>query len=321
MEKYVKHGGILRKLREKKGITQRQLCGVEDPRNYICSEKTLSRIEKGDTWFSEKYLRGFLAVLGMSYTEFCNEVDGGPETTLFLNGFSEVWDLLFEKKYDKAKARMESLINEAIIDLEKPLIKQAVMLYECREKAENDNNSIGCMERLCSALSLTSPHIVVDGSEVSFAQVASDIFTLNEYRIMNIMASIKERQEDIAASVEIYRAIKESLENKALPSEIRNKMLSTICYNLADALTDLEEYEEAVKVSEAGLRHGKMVGSHRVDGLLYYSLAKAQHLMGEKDKAAENFRSSYFSHKVQGKKEMAEMVKEFATEKYNLYIG
>jgi len=42
--------------------------------------------------------------------------------------------------------------------------------------------------------------------------------------------------------------------------------------------------------------------------------------LGEKGKATENFRNSYFSHKVQGKNEMAELVKEFAAEKYNVYI-
>ena len=57
-----------------------------------------------------------------------------------------------------------------------------------------------------------------------------------------------------------------------------------------------------------------------MDGLLYYSMAKAQHLMGKKDKAVENFSNSYFSHKVQGKNEMAERVKGFAAGKYDVYI-
>jgi len=320
MENYANHGSVLRKLREKKGLTQRQLSKADDPLSFICSERTLIRIEKGEIALSEKYLSDFLLVLGMSYAEFCNEIDGGPETTLFLNGFSEVWDLLFEKKHSKAKARMESLITETTIDLDKPLIKQAVMLYECRERAECDNISSGCLEELCKAMHLTSPHIVVGRAEIALLQVSSGTFTLNEYRIMNIMAFIKECQGDMDASVEIYRAIKESLESKFLPNEIRNKMLPTICYNLADALTGQGEYEEATNVSEAGLKHGKMTGSHRMDGLLYYSMAKAQHLMGKKDKAVENFSNSYFSHKVQGKNEMAERVKGFAAGKYDVYI-
>ena len=321
MGNYTNHGIILKKLRKKKGLTQRQLGRVDDPVNFICSEKTLSRIENGDIGLSEKYLGGFLTALGISYSEFYNEVDSGPETTLFLNGFSEVWDLLFEKKHDKAKERMGSLISEAVIDLEKPLIKQAIILYECRERAENNDGNEGCMDELCKALSLTSPHVVTGGGEIVIAQVASDTFTLNEYRIMNIMAYIKECRGDMSASVEIYKAMKESLESKALPNEIRNKMLPTICYNLADALTDQDEYKEAAKVSEVGLRHGKMTGSHRMDGWLYYSLAKAQQLMGEKERAAENFSNAYFSHKVQGKIKMAEMVKRFAMEKYDVHIG
>jgi len=57
-----------------------------------------------------------------------------------------------------------------------------------------------------------------------------------------------------------------------------------------------------------------------MDGLLYYSLAKAQHFLGKLREAEENFRNSYISHKVQGRKEMADKVKEFAAEKYNVYV-
>jgi len=313
------YGITLKMLREEKRLTQSQLCKADDPHNYICSVRTLSRIEKGEIPLSDKYLSGFLSVLGISHTDFYYEVDGGKKTTLFLNAFSDVWDLLFKKKRSEAKAKMKSLIADAVIDLEKPLIKQAIMLYEYREKAEYGDDDTDCMEELCMALSLTSAYIVA-GNEIAFAQVASGTFKLNEYRIMNVIASEKVRKGDMATSVEIFKALKESLENKTLPSEIRNKMLPTICYNLADALTDRGEYKEAAKISEAGLSHGKKVGSHRIDGLLYYSMAKAQYFLDEKDKAAGNFKSSYYSHKVQGKDEMAEMVKKFALEKYDVNI-
>ena len=114
--------------------------------------------------------------------------------------------------------------------------------------------------------------------------------------------------------------MKESLENRALPDEVRNKMLTVICYNLADSLTNQGEYEEATRISEAGLWHGRTVGSHRMDGLLYYSLAKAQQLMGNIESAFENFHNSYYSHKAHRKIEKAEMVKKFALEKYGVQI-
>ena len=319
-ESHANHGSIIKKLREKKGFTQKQLCNNDDPKNYICSERTLIRIERGKIPLSEKYLNGFLSVLGVSYTEFCNEIDGEPTTTLFLNGFSDAWDLLFEKEHSKAKARMENLITSLAVDLKKPLIMQAVMLYECRESVELNGGDEGCFHVLCKALSLTSPHVVEGERNIALDRVLSGIFTLNEYRIMNIMASMKERPRNMATSVEIYKAMKKSLENKSLPNEIRNKMLPTVCYNLVDALTDQGKYKEAIKVGEFGLMHGKTVGSHRMDGLLYYSIAKAQYLMGEKDKATENFTNSYLSHKVQGRIKMVELVKKLAAEKYNVYL-
>ena len=228
-----------------------------DLRNNICSEKTLERIEKGDAPLSIIYLGKFLEVLGISYTEFFNEAEG-PEAVLFLNGFGDVWDLMFEERHDEAKKKMKSLMGKA--NLGKTLVKQAVMLYNCRARAEMDVGDTGCMEELHRALFMTSPRIADNRNEIVLTAVSSSRLSLNEYRILNIIASIKERQGDTAGSIKIYDAVKASLENKALPSEIRNKMLPTVCYNLADSLTNQGEYYRATKVSEAGLLHGKAVG-------------------------------------------------------------
>ena len=291
-------GRAIKKHRQKKRLTRKQLTRADDPSRRICSEKTLERIERGEAAISAVYLDGFLEVLGVGYTEFYNEVEG-PEMTLFHNGFSEVWDLLFDKKHEEAKTKMENLISVTTVDLGKPTIKQAIMLYNCRVSAERGD---ACMDELYIALYLTSPFLADGKGEIALPLVASNIFTLNEYRIMVVIAYFLERRGDMANSAEIYKTLICSLEYKTLVNETRNKLLPTVCYNLADVLTTQGKYGEAASISMAGLRHGNAVGNHKMDGALYYSLAKAQQLVGETVNAERNFNLSYSSFKAQGRK-------------------
>ena len=93
LDDYSNLGSFIKKIRKRKGITQRQLVRGDSIENRICSEKTLSRIENGEVDLSDRLLRDFLSVLGMNFTEFFYEVEGGVETTVFLNSFNEAWDL------------------------------------------------------------------------------------------------------------------------------------------------------------------------------------------------------------------------------------
>ena len=67
---YSNLGSFIKKIRKRKGITQRQLVRGGSIGNRICSEKTLSRIENGEVDLSDRLLRDSLSVLGMSFTEF-----------------------------------------------------------------------------------------------------------------------------------------------------------------------------------------------------------------------------------------------------------
>jgi len=315
-------GYAIRKFRKKKRMTQKQLTKSDDPSRRILSERTLGRIERGETPLSPKYLDEILQELGVSYAEFFSEVEG-PDSTLFLNGFSEVWDLLFEKKHEEASKRLNELLLKSKVDLRKPHIAQALMLYNCRVEVESlpDNADFDLyQEELSTSLCLTSPYAVADRNGLILAKVASNVFTLNEYRIMNIMAALNELRGDTNAAVGVYRAMKKSLKNKTLSSEIRNKLLPTVCYNLADSLTNQCEFGEAITTAETGLTHGKKVGNHKADGSLYYAMAKALQLNGELEKAAENFGRSYASFKAQGREESAKKVKDFAADKYGVFI-
>ena len=312
-------GNTIKKLRKEKQLSQTQLSKADDPVKCICSLKTLRRIEQGRSTITARYLDGFLQVFGITHAEFYKRVEV-PELILFMNGFNEVWDLLFIDNYSGAEKRMNKLLSEFNTVTGIPLINQSVILYRCVVKAGSRDSDAECIDDLFDALSLTAPHIIESKDDLDLMKVSAGIFSINEYRIINIIATLKEYLGDANASASIYKAVKESLENKALPCDKRNKLLPTVLYNLTDTLTNQEIYNEAVKTGELGLRHGKMVGNHKMDGQLYYSLAKAQYFMGEACKSADNFKRSYASFKAQGRNGMAMKVKELVAKKYDLHI-
>lgn len=312
----IKIGNTIRQLRERKNMSQAELC-KPDFADKICSMRHLSRIENGETTPHPRTLYRLLEGLGVSLSEFTHLI-AEPDIANFQHDFSEIWDLLFEKRYEKAASLLDALKTKPYCNIDNPLIEQALLMCDASfVDAKNNNN--GCLTHLHKAMRLTSPH-VFENNELSHNYISRNMFTLNEYRILMYFAIIKSRLGFTNECILTLSAMCESLNNKKIDVEIKNRLLPTIYYNLSDELIDSKCYEEALSYCEKGISLCKKAKNYKTLPHLYYSIAKVFIILGNKDRAEENFRQSYNIFSAHGDNETALQVKKLVATKYNLWL-
>lgn len=305
-----KIGDYIRKNREEKGISQKQLC------SGICVHTTLSRIEMGRQEPSYYIVQALLQRLGIS--EEGVQILMGPQEF-------ELAELQREIVVDNAGKRFLDAL-EKIHRLEQfpqaqtePLIQQFLLrsrvLSGYVENGEHKKYDYQTQRQmLIHALELTCPGITAENMD-------SYLLSENEAKIINQIAITHSEEGDHRQAIEIYRQLLKYVQSHFANCEVGAVMLPLTAYNYSKLLGLERRYEESIEIAELGrqccIRYNKC-GS--LGGLLL-NIAYSEHELGNDQKSKELLIDSYYAYKVMEKFRSCEVVKKYAKENLGIEIG
>jgi len=320
MENYnLKVGKAIKYFRKLKNMTQQALVKHDKPYESIFSLKTLQRVERGKSAVTASNLKLLLSILDITQDEFDNHV-GGQDLISFQNDFVEIWQLFFNGLYEEAKQDLEILRNKGYCDMNNPKIAQSVLLCEARIKVRHEKDFHGGLDILHEALRLTGPMLVSKDGKINHELMPQCVFTLNEYRILNMIAVVLDDVNERTLAIELLEKICKSLECKKIDSEIRNKFLPTTYHNLSELFLDEKRYKDAFNISEKGIEFCLRVHNSKMLGRLRYNKAESLYLDGSKGDGIIGFKKSYETFLINGQSESAEFIKNKVALEYGIIL-
>jgi len=314
----VELGKALKQLRQKKGLTQMQLskdCTLQ----AICSEKTLRRIENGETEPSPDVLRKLLAVLGVSLEQFAYKIFGS-KMRAFSNEIDAIWDILFANNFHEARKRLEKLRISDFCDKHNPIVNQSLLLCDGIIEKNINHDYQKCIEILHGALSITAPQICLDDAGINCESLGKCAFTLIEYRVMNVIANTKIELKQISEGRNIFEAIHASLLNHEIDAELRKKLLPNNCFNLSNLSHDEGLHQESLNYSKKGVEFCEETKTLKIYGKLLYNMGRAFICLEDVSQATVYFKRSCSFFEMHNDNNNAIHVRTTVKKKYGICI-
>lgn len=285
--KQAKH---FKELRHRKGLTQGQLSG-EGTDHRICSKKTIGRIENGEGTPSPSVLSKLLSVLDVSYDEFQSLIYD-EDIRAFNQDFARIWDVGYNKDYLKMDEMLQILNKKPYCVKHIPVVSQALLLGKGVLLSRLHKDDERALEVLLYSLQKTAPNVVSKNNDIILTQIHKRSFSLNEYRILKIVANIKAAAGKGQEALDLSYAIVVSLECEATSYEIRKKLLPTAYFNTSNTLLKNELYAQALDVATRGIDFCLSIKELKVNGELFWNKGRALHGMGDLRQATVFFQKA-----------------------------
>lgn len=308
-----RQGALLKNLRKGKKLTQEQLA------NGICSTKQLGEIERGNAEPSPTILYKLLFVLGVDYEEFMPMLYG-KDMRLFNQDFARIWDAGYDEDYQQMSVLLTALWKQPYCDKNIPVVNQALLLCKCVLLSNFDKNDEAALPLLYDALRLTAPSIISGDNAINLKRVTTCIFSMNEYRILKIIANILDDLGEGSKALELHKALITSLERETTHYEIQKKLLPTIYFNVSNIWLNKDSYDNALVFANQGLDFSIATKEFKVLGELFWNKGRAFHGMNEMEQAALFFQKSYDTFAHRGEDSTTTRLKRIAKEKYGIGI-
>ena len=305
-------GGILRALRKGKGLTQLQLC------QDICSERTLRDIEKDIILPSKEVLELLLKECGSSLEEYNKQVYG-IDTSRFESDFAKLWDILYDKNYKAFATGVEVLKNAPYYTMTIPTTRQAMLLLEAAAQSSDRLKHHQTLKMLAEALGLTKGHLLGKGNWLDNKAVATSILTMNEGRIIKLMAFVLS-DSDLKKAINISLALIESLEDSNAFYHVCKKLLPSTYFNTSDMLIDDEQYENALDLAEDGISYSMRVNEFKFLAKLYTNKGEALCKLGDFKQGKEAFAGACRAARLYQNKKTEESIRSFVKKHYDMEL-
>jgi len=315
-----KEGMVFQSLRLQKNFSQKELATLSG-----LSVKTIERIENGESTLSGYVLATALPHLGVTRAEFYSMVDGNDMGShdmpiSFKNDFYEIWQLCFKDEFEEARQHLEVLKSKDYCNTDNPKIAQAILICESLLEADLYKNYHHCLNTLYEALRIAIPSIISQENEINYKLMSQHTYELNEYRILNLIATSLAKTNRRVLAIRILNAICNSLNNEKIDSEIRRTFLPTAYYNLSNAQIDEQRYKQAHVTCNKGVEFCNRVNNHKYFAFLLYNRGKSLLYMGNKDEVAKDFKHSRDTFIAHEDPKSAEIVRKTVAEKYQIYL-
>ena len=311
-----KIGLLIKQLRKQKNLSQRALCRSEE----ICTVRHLRKIENKGVTPTQYVLNQLLSVLGVDVIEF-QAMLYGTDLRQFNSDFDELWEIGFSGDDEAYMQKLEELKRKSHCDLSIPAIKQTIMLCDANELSKIHKEHDAGLDMLYKALRITAPNILYKNNAVNYDKLSERILTMNEYRIIKLIAVVKTKLNQQQEALNIGKAIVASLENNAISFDIQRKLLPSNYFNLSYDLLDEKDYISALHIVDKALKFCNDTNNYKILGKLRYNKARALHGMGDIEQSRIFFVESYNTFKIIRDHKNAEDTKKFAKEKYNISIN
>lgn len=261
---------VIRKRREGLGMTRKQMI----QKSGACTERTLLRIEKGEEKPETYVYRTLLQELeqeGCRYASFI-----WSDNWKLLEKYRKISSFVALGKYKKAGRRLKKL--ESFVDTRERLNYQAV--ERVRTVVEGELGRITLeeeLDRLKKALHMTVPEEI---------ELAGLPLNQTEIALLNNIANVKEKQKKRNESRKILEAVQQSCRNNTCGVRWNVAGYLLTLYNLARYLGQDGEYENAIIMSEEGLKIGLQSGDGEAVVEFLYKIAwNRERLCGIEERA------------------------------------
>jgi len=299
-------GSLLKQLRLAKKLTQEALA-----EKAHCDKRTIIRVEQGQASPSVDTFRFILHALGTDESEFFAKLYN-IDMRQFNNDFEEIWDLSFTNNHQTASTNLDALKDKDYCNMDVPVIKQAILLCEAVRQSYLHKNYITCFDVCCEALQVTVPNILAEDKTVNCKKVVSLAPTVNEYRVLNIIANLKERFGQQQQALDISSALVVSLESDMVNYSIKKKVLPLAYSNFTHRLLTDKLYAKALEIAERGLHFSRKVKEFGYFNGIMCHKGTALYYMGDTKQAKICLKQAYDGFVKHGNTEYAEIMRESA---------
>jgi len=308
-------GQLIKELREARGKSHKTLAELAR-----CSKSTVIRIEKNITQPSDYTLTNLLSVLSVTREEFDARLYGA-DLKWFNEDFLRIWDAGYAEDFATMEKMHEDLKCKPYYNPEILAMKQALLLCDSVILRTRDKNYKAALATLHKALKLTTSKLLTKKNTVRYENLKNLVITLNEYRILKLIANNMDDTGQQQQAIELYQAIIVSLENKPASYELQKRLLPTTYFNLSTTLLDENEYSKSLEVTECGLKFCSSVNEFKLNGEFFWNKGRAYFGLKDIAQATLWFQHSYNTVANNGKHDIAEYLKNVSQEKYGITIG
>lgn len=282
-------GEAIKRRRLELKMTQERLC------EGICEPITISRLENGKQTPSRNRINAILERLGMPSDRFYAllsknelELEEKQKQIVSLN-------VQFGQASDEDRMTIRAQVLEAHRALEAimeddDMISRQLLLRSHIILGKEDGSHYSLAEKkkmLLDAIRLTNPSFDPD-------EINRGLYTVEEIKIINQLATSYARSEDHMEAINIlrqlYQYIKKHYQN--IPS--CQSQITMVSYNYSRELCMVGQYEKAIEIAEEGRRASLTSGHHlSLSGLLSIQ-AESYHFLGNDAKSRELYQQCFY---------------------------
>jgi len=306
---------LLKQLRSEKDLTQEQL--AEKAHVHV---KTIRRIELEKSSPNVETLRLILHALGINESEFYAQLYN-IDMRQFNSDFDEILDLNSTNNHQAANIKLDELKAKGYCNMAAPTIKQAILFCDAVELYYLHKNYVSCFETCCEALQVTISNILSEDKIVDYEKITTLVLTINEFRILNIMANASEQIGHQRQALEISSALLVSIENNTINYNIKKEVLPLAYTNFSHRLLNGKSYAEALEVVERGLEFSRNVKEFKFIGELLCHKGTALHFLGEDEQASKLLHQAHDTFIKNGDTEYADIMRESAKQLLGIIVS
>lgn len=305
-------GEMIKKERQAQGLTQQALC------EGICEVSTLSRLENGQSAMSIGKLRALMRRLGLPEDRvyaFLSEDDiriGELEREL----------VNLHILYEHTAAAEKSAARQAILEKQRELaelagegdqlIQQAILRSKYLIGTENGPYGLEeGKELLLKAIRLTSPRFQLDS-------ISLGLYSENEVKLINSMATLYERNGDPDEAIYILRQLFNYLETNLRRTPKDRTQIPLVAFNYSRELGILGRYDKAIAVARRGQAVCSECGNYRLLPDLLAVMAECYYRKNELDESAELYQEAFYIYKAIGNEHDKKIIQAEAKERLGL---
>jgi len=308
-------GKLIKEIRLEQGLTRKMLCEMSID---MCTADHLGKIENGKTGLNTRTLYPILNNLNTRIDEFYIRLYGqGIQECI--NDFNIAWDLAYEKGYQVLSTFLDELKSKDY-DMSIPIIKQIVLLCDGIIHKNVLKEHHKAYEIMMKALLLTSLPNIFHNKSIIPKHIATNSFSINEYRILISMANLKSKMGSIKKATNILSAICSSLERKTTKHDVRKKLTPIVYFNLSNRLISMKSYAKAFDIADKGISFCLNKNEFKELGFFHVNKARALYYMDRIEEATRCFENSLEIFKMQEKFACIERVENAIMSEYPLCI-
>lgn len=297
-------GDFLRETRTRKGYTQ------EEVSYGICTPASLSRIENGMQMPGRLILEKLFERLGTENNLF-NSFVSREDMELY----SAIQELI-RNIMDDDVAKIES----QIVIVERLLLNTSELEHQCLYFAkgelarQKDQNDALAMELYMKAIHITLPEF--DGKN----SLRNNLLTFDEIMIINAIAILYAKNEEVLTAIQLGMWLKEYMENKIVDGKMKIAKYPMILYNLSNWLGKRKCHKEALDMADLGVEFCIKYGNLAFFPILILNKGVALQELGELQEARKYLHQSVTILEAMKKTEIVNLVSDWCKKYYQIEI-